>query len=52
MVALAWDLGLAVDFTVAQELVYDALRDDRLPPEDRRRLAPLATGLGVAVSPL
>jgi len=52
MVALTWDLGLPVDFTVAQELVYDALRDERLPPKDRRRLAPLAAGLGVAVSPL
>jgi alpha-amylase/alpha-mannosidase (GH57 family) len=51
LVALAGELGLWVDVTVAQELAYDALRDDRLRPEDRRRLAPLAASLGVSVVP-
>jgi hypothetical protein len=51
MVALVRDLELDVDVSVAQELVYDALRDERLAPEDRARLVPLAGLLGVAVAP-
>ena len=48
MVALPGALGLDVDLGVAQELVYDALHDDDVAPDDRARLAPLASALGVA----
>jgi hypothetical protein len=48
MVQLARELDLGVDVGVAQELVYDAVTDDRLAPEDRGRLVPLAQLLGVA----
>jgi hypothetical protein len=50
MVALAGELGIEVDLGVAQELAYDALRDPRLPADERRLLAPLAVALGVAVT--
>jgi hypothetical protein len=52
MVTLVRELDLDVDLSVAQELVYDAMRDgDRLAPQDRARLVPLAGLLGVAVAP-
>ncbi len=50
MVTLVRQLGLDVELTVAQELVYDALRDERLAPEGRARLVPLAGLLGVAAA--
>jgi hypothetical protein len=48
MVTLPGDLGLPADLGVAQELLYDALRDEGLAADARARLAPLATALGVA----
>jgi hypothetical protein len=48
MIALAQELGLEVDLTVAEEMVYDALRDERVTPDERERLSPLARALGVA----
>jgi Domain of unknown function (DUF3536)/Glycosyl hydrolase family 57 len=52
MVAVPADLGLAADLGVAQELLYDALHDERLTPGAHARLAPLAAALGVATPPL
>jgi hypothetical protein len=52
MVRLSRELGLATNLEIAQELVYDALRDPRVGAAARDQLAPLARRLGVAVRPL
>jgi hypothetical protein len=51
MVALTLELGLGADLGVAQERIYEALREDGLGPDDRRRLAGLADALGLATPP-